>query len=71
VANTKLKIIKPVPVHTKSQTPAQSVIAKIWKKDTKMAKEALSRVIKRITIIKRLTIIRKMNEDIEKVADEK
>lgn len=70
VGTTKLKIVKPVPVHTKSQTPAKSVIASIWKKDTRAAKEALSRTIKRITIIKRLTIIRKVNEDIEKVAED-
>jgi len=71
--DAKIKIIKKVvPVHTKSSmTPATSVIAKIWKKDTRVAKEALSRVVKRITIIKRLTIIRKVNDDIEKVADEK
>lgn len=42
-------------------------MSKLWKKDTTRAREALSRIVKRISILKRLTIIRKVNEVIHKV----
>eukprot|EP00347_Sterkiella_histriomuscorum_P009154 403342313 len=72
LVDTKFKMIstQPVPVHTKFQTPGrQGTISKIWKKDTTRAREALSRIVKRISILKRLNIIRRVNEVIVKVCD--
>ncbi len=55
-------------MHTKSQTPGR--ISKLWKKEPNRAKEALSRIVKRISILRRLNIIRRVNEVIEKVTED-
>lgn len=69
MVDTKFNILstQPVPVHTKNHSPGRSPLSRLWRGDTQKSKQALSRVVKRISIKRRLSIIRDVSEAIETV----
>ena len=57
-------------MHTKNPTPGmKQSIGSLHKRDFVKTREALSRVVKTISIKRRMTIIRKINEIIGNISD--